>query len=61
MERGDGEDSQAPKSSFRGATGGGQEALGVGKLTALQAGQVTAQPKQVHVEPLQVLIPLLDL
>lgn len=61
MERGDGEDSQTAKSSFRGTACGGQEALGVGQLSSLQAGQVAAHTEQIDVEPLQVLIPLLDL
>lgn len=61
MKGGDREDPQASQSGLRGASCHGQETLGVGELTALQAGQVTAHPEQVHVELLQVLLPLLDL
>lgn len=58
---GDGEHPQAPQGGFGRAAGDGQQALWVGQLAALQAGQVAAHPEQVHVEPLQVLLPLLDL
>lgn len=61
MKGGDREDPQASQSGLRGASCHGQETLGVGELTALQAGQVTAHPEQVHVKLLQVLLPLLDL
>lgn len=57
----DGENPQAPQACFGRAAGDGQQALWVGQLAALQAGQVAAHPEQVHVEPLQVLLPLLDL
>lgn len=61
MEGGHGEDSEAAQSCFGGAAGGGQEALGIGQLSALQAGQVTAHAEEVHVEALQILLPLLNL
>lgn len=61
MERGDGQDAQPAQGQLGGAAGGGQQALGVGQLPALQAGQVAAHPEQIHVEPLQVLLPLLNL
>ena len=61
MEGGDREDPQAAQCCFGGAAGGGQEALGIGQLPALQAGQITAHAEEVHVEALQVLLPLLNL
>lgn len=61
VEGGDGEDSQASQGSFGGPAGKREQALGVGQLSTLQAGQVAAHPKQIHVKPLQVLLPLLDL
>lgn len=61
MKRRDGEHPQAAERGFGWTAGGGQQALWVWQLAALQAGQVAAHPEQVHVEPLQVLLPLLDL
>ena len=61
VEGGHGEDAQAAHGQFGGAGGEGQQAFGVGKLAALQAGQVTAEAEQVHVELLQVLFPQEDL
>lgn len=61
VEGGDGEDSQASQGGFRGPAGERQQALGVRQLSTLQAGQVASHPKQIHVKPLQVLLPLLDL
>lgn len=61
VERGDGQDAQPAQGQLGGAAGGSQQALGVGQLPALQAGQVAAHPEQIHVEPLQVLLPLLNL
>ena len=55
------EDSQAGEDDLGGPAGGGQEALGIGLLTALQAGQVAAHAEQVHAKLLQVLLPLLNL
>lgn len=61
MKRRDGENPQAPQGCFGWPAGDGQQALWVGQLAALQAGKVAAHPEQIHVEPLQVLLPLLDL
>ncbi len=61
VERGHGEDSQASQHALGGPTGHSKEALGVWELAALQAGQVTAQPEQIQVQFLQVLLPLLNL
>lgn len=61
MEGRDGEDPQASQSSFGGTAGNGEQALWVGQLSTLQTGQVAAHPKEIHVKPLQVLLPLLDL
>ena len=61
VEGGHGEDPEAAQHRLGWAAGDGQEALGIGELTALQAGQVAAHAEQVHVELLQVLFPLLDL
>lgn len=57
----DGEDAQAAHGQLGRARGEGQQALGIGQLAALQAGQVTAEAEQVHVELLQVLLPQEDL
>lgn len=57
----DGEDAQAAHGHLGGAAGEGQQPLGVGQLPALQAGQVTAVPEQIHLELLQVLLPHEDL
>lgn len=61
VEGGDGEDPQTSQHALGGPAGGGQQALGVGELAALQAGLVTAQLEELQVELLQVLLPLLDL
>ena len=61
VEGGHGEDAQASQRGLAGPAGRGQQALGVGQLAALQAGQVAAHAEKVHVETLQVLLPLLDL
>ena len=61
VEGGDGEDPQAPHGEFCGAWGESQQALGIGQLAPLQAGKVTAEPEQIHMEPLQVLFPQEDL
>lgn len=61
VEGGHGEDAQAAHGHLGGAAGEGQQPLGVGQLPALQAGQVTAVPEQVHLELLQVLLPHEDL
>ena len=61
VEGGGREDPQASQGALGGLAGGGQQALGVGQLTALQAGLVAAQPEHLHVQLLQVLVPLLDL
>lgn len=61
MEGWDGEDSQATESGLGGPSGSGQQALRIGRLAALQAGQVTAHPEQLHIKLLQILLPLLDL
>lgn len=61
MEGGHREDAQASQGSLGGPAGCSQQALGVRQFAALQAGQVTAHPEQVHVKLLQVLLPLLNL
>lgn len=61
MERRNGQDAQPAKGQLGGAAGGSKEALGVGQLPALEAGQVAARPEQVHVQLFQILLPLLDL
>lgn len=61
MEGGDGEDPQASQSGLGGATGDGQQAFWVGQLSTLQTGQVASHPEEIHVKPLQILLPLLDL
>lgn len=50
MEGRDRKDAQSAHGQFGGSGGEGQQAFGVGKLATLQAGQVTAKPKQIHVE-----------
>lgn len=50
MKGGDRKDAQSAHGQFGGTRGEGQQAFGVGKFTALQTGQVTAEPKQIHVE-----------
>lgn len=61
VEGGHGEDSQASQHALGGPAGYGEEALGVGEFAALQAGLIAAQPEQVQVQFLQVVLPLLDL
>lgn len=61
MEGGNREDSQPSQHALRGPAGHGEEALRVGEFAALQTGQVAAQSKQIQVQFLQVLLPLLDL
>lgn len=61
MEGGHREDAQTSQHALGRPAGHGQETLGVGELTTLQAGQVAPEPEQVQVELLQVLVPLLDL
>lgn len=61
MERGDREDVQSSHSQLGGPRSEAQQAFGVGGLAALQAGQVTAAAEQIHVKPLQVLLPQEDL
>lgn len=61
MEGGHGEDAETTHGQFGGTGSESQQAFGVGKFAALQAGQVTAEAKQVHVELLQVLLPQEDL
>lgn len=55
------EDSQTSQCAFGGPAGHSKKALGVGKFAALQAGLVATQPKQIQIQFLQVLLPLLDL
>lgn len=61
MERGDREDVQSSHCQFGGPRSEAQQAFGVGGLATLQAGQVTATAEQIHVKPLQVLLPQEDL
>lgn len=58
VERRDREDSQTAQHHFRRPPGGGQQALRVGELSALQTSQVTAHAEELEVELLQVLFPL---
>lgn len=61
MEGGNGEDAQSSHGQLGGTRGEAQQALGVGGLAALQTGQVAAAAEQIHVKPLQVLLPQEDL
>lgn len=61
MEGGDRENPEASQGGFGGPAGDGQQALWVWQLSTLKTGEVAAHPEQVHVEPLQVLLPLLNL
>lgn len=61
VEGGDREDAQAAHGQFGGARSERQQPLGIGQLASLQAGEVAAEPEQIHVEPLQVLLPQEDL
>jgi len=61
VEGGHGEDAQTSQHALGGPAGHGEQALGVGELAALQAGQVTPESEQIQVQLLQVLLPLLDL
>lgn len=61
MERRDREDVQPSHGQFGGPWSEAQQAFWVGGLAALQAGQVTAAAEQIHVKPLQVLLPQEDL
>lgn len=61
MERGDREDVQSSHGQLSGPRSEAQQAFGVGRLAALQAGQVTAAAEEIHVKPLQVLLPQEDL
>ena len=61
MEGGDGEDAQASHGQLGGTRGEAQQAFGVGGFAPLQAGQVAPTAKQIHVKPLQVLLPQEDL
>lgn len=61
MKGGDGENPQASQGGFGGAAGNGEQALWIGQLSALQTCEVAAHPKEIQVESLQVLLPLLDL
>lgn len=55
------EDVQSSHGQLGGPRSEAQQAFGVGGLAALQAGQVTATAEQIHVKPLQVLLPQEDL
>lgn len=61
MEGGDGEDSQSSHGQLGGTRSKAQQAFGVGGFAALQTGQVAAAAEQIHVKPLQVLLPQEDL
>lgn len=61
VEGGHGEDSQTSQHALGGPADHGEEALWVGELAALQAGQVTPESEQIQVQFLQVLLPLQDL
>lgn len=61
MEGGDREDSQSSHGQLGGTRSKAQQAFGVGGFAALQTGQVAAAAKQIHVKPLQVLLPQEDL
>lgn len=61
VERGDRENPKASQGGFGGSAGDGQQTFWVWQLSTLKAGEVAAHPEQVHVEPLQVLLPLLNL
>lgn len=50
MEGRDWKNAQSAHGQFGGTGGEGQQAFGVGKLATLQAGQVTAEAEQIHVE-----------
>ena len=61
MEGRDREDAQASHHQLGGTRSEAQQAFGVGRFAALQAGQVAPTAEQVHVKPLQVLLPQEDL
>lgn len=61
MEGGDREDSQSSHGQLGGTRSKAQQAFGVGGFAALQTGQVAAAAEQIHVKPLQVLLPQEDL
>lgn len=61
MEGRDGEDAQASHGQLCGTGGEAQQAFGIGRFTALKAGQVASTAEQIYMKPLQVLLPKEDL
>lgn len=61
MEGRDREDAQSSHGHFGGTWRKAQEAFGIGRFAALQARQVAATTEEIHVKPLQVLLPQEDL
>lgn len=61
MEGRDREDAQSSHGQLGGTRSKAQQAFGVGGFAALQTGQVAPTAEQIHVKPLQVLLPQEDL
>lgn len=61
MEGRDREDAQSSHGQLGGTRSKAQQAFGVGGFATLQTGQVAPAAEQIHVKPLQVLLPQEDL